>query len=221
MLILVLHPELCWNIFLFLVSSSAFAIITYWWLAPTALYFLLRWRFQSSESIEFSFLELLSVYGYSLTIFIPTSFLWMINISSVQWILVLVAVALSGSVLFSTFWPTLNKDSNKQVNTCLMRLQTFVPRKIGFWVWILGWVLYPKPKHKTQYFLYQNPKTKPKNCNTQTQNLKIFIANPKFFWIQTCVGLWFYLIAFDKRTFDFRLLSELPDWFFPFTFCSD
>lgn len=97
------------------VSTSAAAIITYWWLAPTILYFLMRWRFQTAEAVEFSFLELLSVYGYSLTVFIPTSFFWMIDVSIVQWALVLVAVALSGSVLFSTFWPSLSKDSSKQI----------------------------------------------------------------------------------------------------------
>jgi hypothetical protein len=37
--------------------------------------------------------------------------------------------------------------------------------KFGFWVWLLSWVLYPKPK--------------PKNVYTQTQNPKIFILKPK------------------------------------------
>ena len=69
------------------------------------------------------------------------------------------------------------------------------PEKIGFWVWVLDWVLYsnpnqkpkkfytqiqnqknfvPKHKPKTKKILYPNPKPKPK-----TQNPKIFIANPK------------------------------------------
>jgi hypothetical protein len=53
-------------------------------------------------------------------------------------------------------------------------VQTLYPEKIGFWVWVLGWVLYPKPKHKTQKLLYPNPKPKPK-----TQNPKTVIPKPK------------------------------------------
>ena len=45
------------------------------------------------------------------------------------------------------------------------------PEKIGFWVWVLDWVLYP------------NPNQKPKKFYTQTtnpnQNPKIFIPKPK------------------------------------------
>jgi len=59
-----------------------------------------------------------------------------------------------------------------QPNQLLISEQTFVPRKIGFWVWVLGWVLTqtqnqkflypnPKPKPKTQKFLYPNTKPKP------------------------------------------------------------
>jgi len=36
----------------------------------------------------------------------------------------------------------------------------------------MGWVLYPKPKPKTQKLLYPNPK--PKNIYNQTQNQKFF-----------------------------------------------
>lgn len=95
------------------VTTSAFAIITYWWIVPTALYTILRWR--QNEAIEFSFIELLSVYGYSLFIYIPVSVFWLINISAVQWILMIIAVGLSGSVLFFTFWPSLKNDSSRQV----------------------------------------------------------------------------------------------------------
>jgi hypothetical protein len=61
-----------------------------------------------------------------------------------------------------------------------MSFRRLYPEKIGYWVWVLGWVLYtnPKPKPKTQKFLYPNPK--PKNIYTLTQN-----PNPKFFWVQT------------------------------------
>ena len=54
------------------------------------------------------------------------------------------------------------------------------PEKVGFWVWLLGWLLYsnPNPKifiPKTQNFLYPNPK--PKNIYTQNPNPKILGTN--------------------------------------------
>ncbi len=73
---------------------------------------ILRWRNQTNE---FSFIEILSIYGYSLFIYIPMSILWLINISFIQWILVISAIVLSGSVLFFTFWPIFNQDLNKKV----------------------------------------------------------------------------------------------------------
>lgn len=95
------------------VTTSAAGIISYWWLAPTGLYTILRMR--QNEFNDFTFIELLSIYGYSLFIYIPISILWLINVSAIQWILVLIAVGLSGNVLFFTFWPTLSQDSNKKV----------------------------------------------------------------------------------------------------------
>jgi hypothetical protein len=65
------------------------------------------------------------------------------------------------------------------------------PKKIGFWVWVLGWVYISKPKHTTQNskFLKPKPKFKPKiqnfytpkpeNIYTQTKNPKIFKPKPK------------------------------------------
>ena len=75
---------------------------------PTILYVLLRWR---KTTTEFTFIEILCIYGYSLFIYIPIALLWMINISILQWILVLLAIVLSGSVLAFTFWPVFSADS--------------------------------------------------------------------------------------------------------------
>jgi len=82
---------------------------------PTGIYALQRWRNSEEAETTFSFIELLSVYGYSLFVYIPCSILWMINISFIQWILVFAAVGLSGVCLFFTFWPSLGNGSNKQV----------------------------------------------------------------------------------------------------------
>lgn len=67
---------------------------------------------------DFEFIEMLCVYGYSLSIYIPVSILWLIHVSLIQWVLVLLAVILSGSVLILTFWPVFSQDENKKVRYC-------------------------------------------------------------------------------------------------------
>ena len=79
---------------------------------PTILYILLRWR---KATTEFTFIEILCIYGYSLSIYIPISILLLINVAFLQWILVIVAIVLSGSVLVFTFWPSFSTDTNKKV----------------------------------------------------------------------------------------------------------
>ena len=97
----------------FKVTSSAFFVILYWWLLPTFIYLTMRWR---ALVADFEFIELLSVYGYSMFVFIPVSILWLVHISIVQWTLVIMAIALSGSVLIFTFWPIFSPDPNRKVN---------------------------------------------------------------------------------------------------------
>jgi hypothetical protein len=77
---------------------------------PTFIYFFFRWRL---NRIEYSFLELLCIYGYSLTIFIPISILWIIPINWLQWTLTIIGSLLSGSVLIVIFWPTVNSDHKR------------------------------------------------------------------------------------------------------------
>lgn len=52
-------------------------------------------------------LTLICVYGYSLVIYIPVSILWVIQVSALQWLLVLSATFLSGSVLVLVLTPAL------------------------------------------------------------------------------------------------------------------
>lgn len=47
------------------------------------------------------------VYGYSLVIYIPVSILWVIQVSVLQWLLVISATFLSGSVLVLVLTPAL------------------------------------------------------------------------------------------------------------------
>ncbi|GFS25417.1 protein YIPF [Elysia marginata] len=92
------------------VTLAATAIFSYWWLIPLLLWAVLWWR---GSQAKFSFLEMLCVYGYSLAIYVPISILWAIQVSWLQWTLVVVGAALSGSVLLLTFWPAIKEDSQK------------------------------------------------------------------------------------------------------------
>lgn len=88
---------------------------------PTFLYFFFRWHL---KRVEYTFVELLCIYGYSLTIFIPVSILWMISITWFQWSLTIIASLISASVLIVTFWPTVNSHS-KGLNTLSMLIVLF------------------------------------------------------------------------------------------------
>ncbi|XP_067678950.1 protein YIPF1-like [Haliotis asinina] len=98
------------------VTFAATAIFSYWWLIPAGLFGILWWRGSQSR---YTFLELISVYGYSLAIYIPISILWTIQINWLQWTLVIVGAALSGTVLLFTFWPAVRED-NKRIAFAVM-----------------------------------------------------------------------------------------------------
>ncbi|XP_027708521.1 protein YIPF1 [Vombatus ursinus] len=96
------------------VSIAATAIYAYAWLVPLSLWGFLLWRNSRVMSIvSYSFLEIVCVYGYSLFIYIPTAVLWIIPQKAVRWVLVMVALGLSGSVLVMTFWPAVRDDSRR------------------------------------------------------------------------------------------------------------
>lgn len=96
------------------VSIAATVIYAYAWLVPLALWGFLVWRNSKVVSIvSYSFLEIVCVYGYSLFIYIPTAILWIIPQKVVRWILVTVALGVSGSVLVMTFWPAVREDNRR------------------------------------------------------------------------------------------------------------
>nr|XP_023405338.1 protein YIPF1 isoform X3 [Loxodonta africana] len=96
------------------VSIAATVIYAYAWLVPLALWGFLVWRNSKVMNIvSYSFLEIVCVYGYSLFIYIPTAILWIIPQKAVRWILVMVALGISGSVLAMTFWPAVREDNRR------------------------------------------------------------------------------------------------------------
>ncbi|CAB4022479.1 YIPF1-like isoform X1, partial [Paramuricea clavata] len=92
------------------ITFAAVAIFAYAWLVPVGVWGVLTWRGNTSG---YSFLEIICVYGYSLSIFIPISILWVIPFELVRWILVIIGLCLSGAVLVLTFWPAVRDDDRK------------------------------------------------------------------------------------------------------------
>ncbi|KAG7460132.1 hypothetical protein MATL_G00217940 [Megalops atlanticus] len=94
------------------VTIAAVVVFLYAWLVPLGVWGFLTWR-QGAERQTggYSFLETVCVYGYSLFVYIPTSVLWIIPFDWLQWLLILVAMVISGSLLVLTFWPVVRDDT--------------------------------------------------------------------------------------------------------------
>ncbi|XP_008332826.1 protein YIPF1 [Cynoglossus semilaevis] len=93
------------------VSIAATAIFSYAWLVPLGLWGFLLWRSRKTLNlVSYSFMEILCVYGYSLSIYIPVVILWILPFEWLRWCSILVALCLSGSVLVITFLPAVRDD---------------------------------------------------------------------------------------------------------------
>ncbi|XP_066563800.1 protein YIPF2 [Amia ocellicauda] len=93
------------------VSIAGLAVFSYSWLTPLCVWGLLQWRSTRHGRSSYSFLETVSVYGYSLFIYIPTAVLWTVPLEWLRWLLILGATAVSGAVLLLSFWPLVRDDS--------------------------------------------------------------------------------------------------------------
>jgi len=93
------------------VSVSAAIVFLYATLVPSGVFAMLWSGNPKENTSKPSFVELVCIFGYSLTPFVPISILWLIQISLVQWVLVLVSFLLSGGVLLLALWPIVNEFS--------------------------------------------------------------------------------------------------------------
>jgi len=96
------------------VSLAATAVFSYASILPASLYGFLWWAGGAGASgAALSFLELVCLYGYSLSIYVPVSILWLIQVSWWQWLCVLLGAGLSGAVLFTPLWPAVRDGAAK------------------------------------------------------------------------------------------------------------
>ncbi|VDK70074.1 unnamed protein product [Litomosoides sigmodontis] len=95
-----------------LVTAASTVIFCYIVLVPFVLYSLFWYR---KSHLYYSYMDILCAYGYSLSIFVPVSILWVLQAQWFRWFLIFVSVALSGSVLVSSIWPAVKNDHNKAI----------------------------------------------------------------------------------------------------------
>ncbi|XP_033838859.1 protein YIPF1 [Periophthalmus magnuspinnatus] len=108
------------------VTIAATAIFSYAWLVPLALWGVLLWRSNKvTNLVSYSFMEIVCVYGYSLAVYIPAVIIWIVPFMWLQWLSIMIALCLSGSVLMITFWPAVRDDHPKVYIAILSTIVTF------------------------------------------------------------------------------------------------
>jgi hypothetical protein len=106
------------------VSYAATGIFSYAWLVPLAIWGVLWWQ---GGQPTVTFLEMLCIYGYSLSIFIPISVLWVVQLGWLQWLLLGLAAGTSGGVLVLSLLPAARAaGSRTSLPLCLVILAAHV-----------------------------------------------------------------------------------------------
>ncbi|KAL5250794.1 hypothetical protein ACHWQZ_G016511 [Mnemiopsis leidyi] len=89
------------------VSIAGTVVFSYVTVVPALLSGFLWWR-KSNAPVKLA--DILSLYGYSMSLFVPVSLLLCINYEWVRWILVVALVSASGGVLSLTMWKVLEEE---------------------------------------------------------------------------------------------------------------
>nr|XP_009859347.1 protein YIPF1 isoform X2 [Ciona intestinalis] len=91
-------------------SIAAIMVYSYTFLIPLLIKGVLWWRKSSSN---YSVVDIICTYGYSLFVFIPVSILLLVPSDPFDWIALSIAILLSGSCIAVSMWPALQDDSKK------------------------------------------------------------------------------------------------------------
>ena len=107
------HGQSNWTFHFQEVTSLATILFIYTWIVPILLWGVLAWRVGQANT--HSLFSMITLYGYSLSIYIPVSVLWtvLIHFATLQWIITVAAATLSGGVLAISFWPVIKRDKQK------------------------------------------------------------------------------------------------------------
>ncbi|XP_037092894.1 protein YIPF1-like, partial [Pollicipes pollicipes] len=88
-------------------TLAATVVFCYSWLVPVLLWAALWWR---GAQTSMTLLQLICLYGYSLTVYIPISVLCASGVWQLQWALMLLGFAVSGAVLVTSLWSALSEE---------------------------------------------------------------------------------------------------------------
>ncbi|XP_071952696.1 protein YIPF1-like [Antedon mediterranea] len=101
-----------WHANFYHVTVAATIIFLYAWLTPGAVWGVLSWQ---GNPAGYTFLEMVCVYGYSLTIYIPISLLLVIPSPAFRYTLMAIGLILSVSVMLLSMWPAV-KDFDIKIS---------------------------------------------------------------------------------------------------------
>ena len=93
-----------------LLPIAAIIIYCYIYIFPLFIKIYFLWR-KSAAGMKVS--HIICVYGYALFVFIPASLLYMIPYEVFVWIVLSIAVSLSGAVIVISMWPAFENDDKK------------------------------------------------------------------------------------------------------------
>lgn len=92
------------------VGIAASTVSTYVCFIPIALWFFFWFR---GCTAMYTLLQMICLYGYSMSVYVPISLLWVISARMIQYILVVVGALASGGVLIFSFAPVVRSDPSQ------------------------------------------------------------------------------------------------------------
>ena len=94
------------------VSLAASTVSTYVCAVPIALWLFFWFR---GCTLTFTLFQMVCLYGYSTSVYVPISLLWVICSRSLQYVLIIIGALASGTVLVFSFAPVVKSDPSQTI----------------------------------------------------------------------------------------------------------
>lgn len=108
-----------WHYNFYNVNLAASCVLSYVFLVPIFLWFFFWFR---GCSYNYSLLETICAYGYSISIFIPMSMVTLIQVAAIQYSVISLGALLSGYVLVTSFIPVVHSDPSNTLKSSYLIL---------------------------------------------------------------------------------------------------
>lgn len=102
-----------------LLPIAASVIYFYCFIFPLFIKLLFWWR---KNAVGCTVSQIICIYGYSLFILIPASFLFLVPYDAFDWVVVACSICLSGIVIMVSLWPAFSNDDKKLAGLLLFIL---------------------------------------------------------------------------------------------------